>query len=338
MEGAGAYFALVLLDHLREGEHAMHEGVHRLLVGHYGCFDPFASIERVLGASDVRQALFAEVALAEAEASGTGPVARVVRELEKQVSVRGNARIARRFQHKVWIDTQDTQIELDLTRVVDMSRDESDLLVEQAVRRLVAAGSPTESAALLPWESARASLMPRVVGESFVAALPKDHALHLAHLASDVSVALVLRYKDRARYVRQDEVEAWTNIGGAPNAQALHNLARASERTRILRHDTGAGPILVLESRDGLDSARLLLPALREVFEAELGTPFVVGVPHRDTLLACALGQSEVLSEMRRRHESAALRAPHAITRSLLLVHADGAITQLQEGTASIVR
>ncbi|HEX7479276.1 MAG TPA: hypothetical protein VF331_15830 [Polyangiales bacterium] len=326
VEGAGAYFALVLIDHLGEAEHRMREGVHCLHVGAHGAIDPFACVTRVLEADDVRRAFIDEVAFAEAEACGKGPVARVVRELHQQLSQLPGAEVAERFDRKLWVQTQGTRIELDLTRVIDVTRGESDATVQSAVRRLVAALSPNEGDAALPWTAARERLFPRLVGPAFIEALGNRQGVHLLRLTTEVWVTLVLRYKERARYVRQDEVDSWSRDGAAPRAQALHNLAHSCARARFLQHDTPHGAMVIAESRDGLDSARLLLPGLHTLLARELGSPFVVGVPHRDTLLACALGPSKLLATLQERVEEAALRAPHAIAHGLLLVSESGEI------------
>ncbi len=326
MECAGAYFALVLIDQLGDAEHRTREGQHRLQLGLYGSIDPFASVTRMVAADDPRRALLAEITLAEAEAAGVGPVARVVRELHEQLAALPYARVAECFDRKIWVETQGTRVELDLTRVVDVTRGESAATVAGAVRRLVAALSPEEDNGALPWEAARERLFPRLVGPAFIAALGDRQGVHLLPLASEVWVTLVLKYKERARYVRQDEVDTWSKDGAVPRAQALHNLALSCGRARFLQHDTVHGPLVIAESRDGHDSARLLLPSLHQLLARELGSPFLVGIPHRDTLLASALGPAALVNTLQERVREAAMRAPHAITPKLLLVDEAGII------------
>jgi hypothetical protein len=70
VELAGSYLALLLCDAVGVAEHATQRGQHGLRFGHDGFFDPFAAIERVCEADDVRSCLAHEVALAEAQARG----------------------------------------------------------------------------------------------------------------------------------------------------------------------------------------------------------------------------------------------------------------------------
>jgi hypothetical protein len=57
---------------------------------------------------------------------------------------------------------------------------------------------------------------------------------------------------------------------------------------------------------------------------AELGAPCVAAVPHRDTLLAAPSDQPAAIAELRRRVDEAVRGAPHAISRTLLVIDAQG--------------
>jgi uncharacterized protein YtpQ (UPF0354 family) len=339
VEGSGAYFALVLLDCFG-GAFEEHEGEHRLRVGEHGVVDPFASVARALQGDDVRRALLAEVSHAEEEAEGRGPISRVMCEARRQLESSGGFEVVRRFDRKLWVQSDVGTIELDFARIVDVARGESDAVLQAAVGRLCSALVPSEHAGMETWDDARDRILPRLVGTRFVEGLPnhgKD--LHLLRLTSEVWVSLVLKYRKRARYVRRDEVDLWSRDGAPVRAQALHNLARASERARFLVHDTERGPLVIAQSRDGLDASRLLLPGLGTLLAHELGSPFVVSVPHRDTLLAVPAGDALLLAELRERTDEAALRAPHAISNTLFLLDETGKIRELgAEGDGSDMR
>jgi hypothetical protein len=146
---------------------------------------------------------------------------------------------------------------------------------------------------------------------------------------------LVLRFRERARFVRQVEIETWSKDGAAPRAHALQNLARSSERARFLQHDTAHGPLVVAETRDGLDAARLLLPGLHDVLARALGSPFIVATPHRDCLLACASAPDELIGELRARAAAAAVSGrAHAISCTLWRVSGPGVLTALTAAPA----
>jgi hypothetical protein len=66
VELGGSYLALLLSHELTCAQHAQIGGQHGIHLGKGGFYDPFAALERVLAADDVRAALAHEVALAEA--------------------------------------------------------------------------------------------------------------------------------------------------------------------------------------------------------------------------------------------------------------------------------
>ncbi|HKP62090.1 MAG TPA: hypothetical protein VJV78_35405 [Polyangiales bacterium] len=330
LEGAGAYLALLLLDHFRDASHTSHAGAHRLRLGECGTFDPFAAVAHALDAEDIQRTLLEQLRLAEHEAQGVSPTARVVAEVRRALRERPGVRIGEHFDRKLWIELEGTRIELDLGRIVEVTRDESDSILRSAVEKLCASLHGEARSSQLPWQAVRSIIFPRLVGPSFVEALPAETAdLHLQRLGSEVWETLVLKTRERARYVRRAEVTDWSKDGAAPRAQALQNLARASERARFLQHDTRHGPIVMGASRDGLDAARLLLPGLHSLLAGPLGTPFVVAVPHRDALLACPQQPRDVVEELARRVRSAAKAAPHPISAKLWLVTGPGSFERV---------
>jgi hypothetical protein len=337
--GAGAYLGLLLLDHLPHGSHVAHSGEHRLRLSTHGFFDPFAAVADALNALDAARTLLAAIQRAEAEAAGSGPTARVVCALRARLALTTSprVRVLDHFDERMWLDVDGTRVELDLARVISSTRGESDALLMHAVERLCAS-LVHEAGPLLTWEGAAPLLFPRLLGQAFVDGLPDARDLYLRPLApgSDVWRALVLRFKDRARFVRRAEVEAWadTNVidlvrrdvrtDARTERCALQNLAQASGGARFLEHTTEHGPLVVAQSRDGLDAARLLLPSLYDVLAPALGPRFVVATPHRDTLLACPVSPQPLVAELRARTDAAVRGAPHAISQRLWLVRGPG--------------
>jgi hypothetical protein len=322
LEGAGAYLALLLLDHWQDASHTSHAGSHRLRLGECGTFDPFAAVAHALDAEDTKRTLLAELKLAEREAEGVTPTARVVAEVRRVLAERPDARVTGHFDRTLWVEMHGARIEVDLGRIVDVTRDESDAVLRSAVSRLCTSiGSDAGRSSELPWSVARNLLFPRLVGPSFANAVPAESAdLHLERVGTEVWETLVVKTRERARYVRRLELADWAKEGAAPRAQALHNLARASERARFLEHATPRGPIVIAQSRDGLDAARLLLPGLHALLSRALGSPFLVAVPHRDTLLAAPAQPAELVDELKRRVRAAFRGAPHAISEQLWVI------------------
>ena len=175
LEGAGAFLALILLDHFDHAHHKSHAGVHRLQLGDSGTFDPFAAVEHALDSDDVKRTLLSELRLAESEAEGVTPTARVVAELRRVLGEVPGVQRIEHFERTLWVTLDGTRIELDLRRIVEVTRGESDTLLRAAVSRMCASLTGEQGRSWeVPWSEAQASIYPRLVGPSFVEALPAD--------------------------------------------------------------------------------------------------------------------------------------------------------------------
>jgi hypothetical protein len=177
------------------------------------------------------------------------------------------------------------------------------------------------------WHALEAQILPRLVGPRFFSFLEQrfsEAPVFVAKLAGKVQVAFIVRSGSSARYLRKDEVARSAATAGQVVASAVRNLARASAGARLLRCDDEHGALVIAKTGDGLDSSRILLPGLHDVLAPELGSPFAVAVPHRDALLACAIGRGRSLGQLRARAAREAERAPRSITPELFAIGASG--------------
>lgn len=322
VEGCGALLGLLLIDHLQTGRHIEHEGAHRVRLGRFGDFDPFAAVEQALDAEDLRASLAGHVARAEAEAREEGPLSRVLAALHAQLpeAAPGYA-IHEHFEHRVWLRPEG---EIDLRALLRATDGEERRQVDGAVRKLLRAlGGEGESRT---WEDARPRLFPRLVSERFATEMTEAAGeIWIERVAGDLHRAMLLRFTDRSRYVRAAEIRQWGLTPQDAWRAALRNLAEHSGNARLARVDTSSGPLVLARSGDGLDAARLMLPTLHALLEPQLGSPFVAAVPHRDLLLACAAEPPALVESLRQRAHEEALRAPHAISEALFRIDSSGA-------------
>jgi hypothetical protein len=140
-----------------------------------------------------------------------------------------------------------------------------------------------------------------------------------------VSIAFLVREQGRGRYLQQGDLPADVDRRRLLST-AVANLARGSQKSRLLRADTDCGPLVVARTGDGLDSSRVLLPGLYDLLRKELGPSIAVALPHRDALLATRLCDAEFLAE---RAGSEATHARHAITGRLLVLDGPGRLRVL---------
>lgn len=329
VEGAGALLGCLLLEHFPGASHASREGAHRVRVGELGFFDPFRAIESALEGPSARSVLAEEVARAEDEAAGRAGVGRAVRLLvERLAALRPEQRVVAHFEQHVVLDDQ---VELDLSRVLGATEGEPEEAARAAIDKLVRMLPGGAGPALLAWDEARGSILPRLVSPELLAQLSAEAQrgrLSVRTAAGGaLRVALVLAYPDRARYLRADELERWGVSGEDALAVAIENLAARSASARFARVDTPSGPLVLARSGDGLDGARLLLPTLHAVLAPELGSPFLAAAPHRDALWACAIEPRPLREALAARVREDAARAPHRIGEQLFVVGPEGLAT-----------
>ena len=320
VEAAGSLLALLLIDHVGSGHYATRDSKHRIALGKRGFFDPFSAIQNAIDAKSPKKFLMTTVALAEEEARGEGPVSRVANVFaERLAQLRSDLSVLDHFESRMWLNEE---IEVDLHRVITATRGESHASVVQSIDKLIAMlpGGP-ESAGLL-WSEAALRALPRLVAKTFAPpGMTKGQSpLLTMEFAGDIDLAFVLGYEGRSRYVRSDELLAWEKDADTLRAQAIANLVEKSMRARFEAHDTEHGKMIAARTGDGLDSARVLLPTLFDVLSASLGENILVGIPHRDTLLATAHVPTSPNASFFARVKDDAARAPHRISDTIFLL------------------
>ncbi len=319
IEGAGAVLGLLLIEHLG-GRTRERDGCHRVQLGRFGWFDPFAAIEEILDSDDPRGRLSEYLSVATREAESTGPVSRVVRVFADELRrARPDLDIESQFALTVDLNNGAT---VDLARLERVARDQDDVAAREAARRIISMLPGSETHEATPWDEVTPRLLPRLVSQKFLERLPPEQGLHLQAIGHDVCLTLQLRYGTRARYVRQSEVDAWAVARSLEPAKirqrAIDNLLAKS---RSLRLERAGCDILRVRHGDGLDGARLLVPDLAGRLEGIASGEWLAAAPHRDLLL---LGPAHTLAALSKQAEDAAQRAPHPISASLFAVTAEG--------------
>jgi hypothetical protein len=312
VEGAGACLGLLLLEQVGAGAFET-----TLRLGAYGSVDLFGAIEGVLDAADAKAELATRIRDAEREARGEGPRSRVFVAFEAELErSRPGLSIARVGHDSVWLDGN---VEVDLRRIVSATAELDRDAVTAQVRRLVDL-VPSPGGARDAPPLALEEIVPRLVARSFVEGFElQGTRLARRELGAGVLVAFVLVLRDRARYLREDELARQPDVP----AHAIRNLAARSGNARFDRLDTPDGPLVVGCTGDGHDAARLLLPALHDVLSVEVGSPFLVAVPHRDCLLA-APDDPAAARAISGRARAALARAPHAISTEIFRLGPSG--------------
>lgn len=125
-------------------------------------------------------------------------------------------------------------------------------------------------------------------------------------------------------YVRAVDAEGWGQTAVDLIEIAQKNLLEASKDMRMTMVP-GENPLVVIQSGDGYDAARVLLPEIRTVLIGELmkdpQASIYVGVPNRDFLIAWPSNVPAALHEnLARTVREDAFRQPHPLCDVPLLV------------------
>lgn len=308
VEQAGAMLGMLLIDHLGDAGHVARGGAHRVRLGKYGFFDPFAAVDRALDAADVRRALGRQLALAEAESQARGPLSRVVAAFVAALAEqRPELRLAEQFEHSLWLRGLGDPFEVDLGRAVESTRDQGPEAVTAVVAKLLAL-LPGAASRPSRFDDVRAQLVPRLARADGLLA-----GLLALPFHGELVIALLVEEPQRARYVRESEAAAWDKSPHELLEQALVNLRARSTQARIARTETEHGALWVARTGDGRDSARVLLGSLHDELRARIGPRVLLGVPHRDTFYACSADSLPLAEQLAARTQGDFERAPHRL-------------------------
>ena len=301
VEGAGALLGLLLIDHLG-GRTRERDGCHRVQLGRFGWFDPFGTIQEALDAEDPRGCLSEYLSVAEREADENGPVSRVVRVFANTLGrERPDLDIESQFELTVDLNNGAS---VDLARLERVARDQDEDAATEAARRIISMlpGATRKRRPL--GAKRRRGYCPGSSPRSSWLLCRASRLCTSTPSASDVHLALQLRYGTRARYVRCAEVDSWALERAAARQQAIENLAAKS---RSLRLERVTAEILRVRQGDGLDGARLLLPDLAaRLAKLEPGSLGGRGASPRRAALGPRRGARRALQTCRRRRPTRA--------------------------------
>jgi uncharacterized protein YtpQ (UPF0354 family) len=194
--------------------------------------------------------------------------------------------------------------------------EERDAHIREHVWRILEALQLTQNASVPDWDEARGKLRLQF--------MRTEHTLRAPVItftfARDVVVALAIDLTHAYSYVSPAHLERWKVAEEVAYEEALSNLEQASAGIQI--HATGAPQaLLAIQTGDGYDAARLLLPTMRKLAVEHLGEPCYAAVPNRDFLIMWSVSnpaefQTMVRAQVRQDCES----QPYPLTSTVFVV------------------
>lgn len=110
--------------------------------------------------------------------------------------------------------------------------------------------------------------------------------------------------EEKIRYITYQDLRDWGISHTTLHVTAVHNLERLTDGKRITKLDAAQGgrPIFVWHVEDGFDAARILLVKWLEEFATTLPVgDLLIGVPHRNWMVAFSDEDPELVKVVRRR-------------------------------------
>ena len=187
----------------------------------------------------------------------------------------------------------------------------------EAIRESLAAPAepaPADFAAAAP------NLRPQLAPEEYLTSLK---AAHLP-FGEGLIVGFVLDRKSNYQFVTEDDLARWKIELPKLAERAFANLEAAS-RDIPVNATQGADRMLAIETGDGYDATRLLLPGFRRFATRHLGETYYAAIPNRDALVLWATDCSKEFTTRLVAHLGSQYRGePYPLTDRIFEVGPEG--------------
>jgi uncharacterized protein YtpQ (UPF0354 family) len=208
-----------------------------------------------------------------------------------------------------------------LYRIILLQPERVDRHIDRWMVELLRAseGSPDQSAA---FTDVKDRIMPMILAEK---AIDHEGAMVSQSFLPGLRVAYALDNDRTIAYIPQVVFNSWGITLEELHQTALDNLISRSREIggQAAQDEDGTINLVILQTLDGYDASRILLPSLHERLKRFLGTPFAAGIPNRDILL-CFRNDEEMADRLKKQIGSDYKEMPHQISDRVLLVTADG--------------
>lgn len=175
------------------------------------------------------------------------------------------------------------------------------------------------------YDAVRGRLLPMLKTEEWVVEVSAQSELVSTEFAPGLRMCFTIDEPTRVAYVTAEMLARWDIPLERLQEVAQDNLAARSPNLSMaaLPGPDGKHCALVVNTRDGYDTARLVLPGLREVFARELGSEYLVGMPNRDFLIAFATSEPEMMTSILRQIKQDFHKMSHPLTQTIYRVRND---------------
>jgi uncharacterized protein YtpQ (UPF0354 family) len=210
-----------------------------------------------------------------------------------------------------------------LYRTVLLKAESAGALIREYLEQVLS--SFTEERSYEDYESVRDRLLPMLKSEQWVQEAPGHLDVLRVEFAPGLVICFAVDEPTRVAYVTRQMVESWDVPVERVQEVAQDNLAarQSGLELTVLNGDDGRPFAIAINSGDGYDATRLVLPSVREALEEQLGEEYLVGLPNRDFLIAFAPRDMEVQAGIIRQVKQDYHKMNHPITPIIYRVRAE---------------
>ncbi|MBL1217009.1 MAG: DUF1444 family protein [Planctomycetes bacterium] len=209
-----------------------------------------------------------------------------------------------------------------LYRMVLGNPDRGVEIVEEYLDHLVE--GEEASGAALPFELAKARIMPRIQPLSIFEYLEEQQVAY-SPFVNDTVILYVLDLPHVTVSISVEQMMGWKLEVEDLDQLARKNLVEYQPelKLRLIEPESG-GRAIILAEQDGYDASRLLLKNLYARLAPQLGNQFYVATPARDSFLALSLEPGTFVDRIHDRIAKDFHRMPYPITDKYYIVTLDG--------------
>lgn len=184
--------------------------------------------------------------------------------------------------------------------------------------------SVTEDMGYEVWDEVRSLIMPLLKTRDFIVPDTATRHLTIREWLLDVVICYVIKKKKFYRFLTDWDLRRWGITQDFLHDCAIENLAMASWPDRLEGvRDRDGSRVIIVTTPDGLASSRILQPSFHKLLSSALGSPFLAGIPNRETVVAFS-NRRALKKRISRQLLKDCRSSAYPITAKPFLVTADG--------------
>lgn len=175
--------------------------------------------------------------------------------------------------------------------------------------------------------TARQKLRPQLMPPEYA----KQASIISFPFGKTLAVGIVLDSDRSYLYLTQEHAQRWSKSPDELLELSIANLNEASREMQMSSAANEEAKWIAIETKDGFDAVRILIPKFRGFLAERLGSPFRFAIPNRDFLVCWNVGASARFADFTASKIKKDFEAqPYPLSLHIFEVSADGKITELE--------